>query len=91
MSSYANYCRDQAAECARRVKLANSPEVADSCRNLGLRWLKLARNEGEKRQRYFVILAACGLLCGCYAAEDLRDQTSDLLKTNAEVSAEMKR
>jgi hypothetical protein len=43
MSSYANYCRDQAAECARRVKLANSPEVADSCRNLGLRWLNLAR------------------------------------------------
>ena len=42
-SSYAKYCRDQAAECARRVKLANSPEVAASCRNLGLRWLNLAR------------------------------------------------
>jgi hypothetical protein len=42
MSSYAKYCRDQAAECARRVKLANSPEVADNCRILGLRWLKLA-------------------------------------------------
>ena len=43
MSSYAKYCRDQAAECARRVKLANSPEVAATCRNLGLRWLKLAQ------------------------------------------------
>ena len=43
MSSYAKYCRDQAAECARRVKLANSPEVAETCRNLGLRWLKLAQ------------------------------------------------
>jgi hypothetical protein len=43
MSSYAKYCRDQAAECARRVKLANSPEVAANCRALGLRWLKLAQ------------------------------------------------
>jgi hypothetical protein len=42
MSSYARYCRDQAAECARRVKMASSPEVAASCRDLGLRWLKLA-------------------------------------------------
>jgi hypothetical protein len=42
MSSYARYCRDQAAECARRVKMASSPEVASSCRDLGLRWLKLA-------------------------------------------------
>jgi len=42
MSSYARYCRDQAAECARRVKLASSPEVAANCRALGLRWLKLA-------------------------------------------------
>jgi hypothetical protein len=42
MSSYAKYCRDQAAECARRLKLASSPEVAANCRTLGLRWLKLA-------------------------------------------------
>jgi hypothetical protein len=42
MSSYARYCRDQAAECARRVKLASSPEVVANCRDLGLRWLKLA-------------------------------------------------
>ena len=42
MSSYARYCRDQAEECARRVRLANSPEVAASCRELGRRWLKLA-------------------------------------------------
>ena len=37
--------------------------------------------------RYLVVLAACGLLCGCYAAEDLRDQTSDLFRTNAEIRA----
>jgi hypothetical protein len=42
MSSYARYCRDQAAECARRARLASSPEVVAECRNLGLRWLKLA-------------------------------------------------
>jgi hypothetical protein len=42
MSSYATYCSDQAAECARRAKLARSPEVAAYCRDLGLRWRKLA-------------------------------------------------
>jgi hypothetical protein len=42
MSSYAKYCRDQAAECARRARLASSPEIAASSRNLEQRWLKLA-------------------------------------------------
>jgi len=42
MSSYAKYCRDQAAECARRARLANSPEVAANCLKLELRWIKLA-------------------------------------------------
>jgi hypothetical protein len=42
MSSYARYCRDQAAECARRARLANSPEVAANCLKLELRWIKLA-------------------------------------------------
>jgi hypothetical protein len=42
MSSYATYCRNQAAECARRARLASSPDIAANCRDLGLRWLKLA-------------------------------------------------
>jgi hypothetical protein len=42
MSSYARYCRNQAAECARRARLASSPEIAAERRDLGLRWLKLA-------------------------------------------------
>jgi hypothetical protein len=42
MSSYAKYCQEQAAECARRAKLASSPEVAADRRNLGMRWLRLA-------------------------------------------------
>jgi hypothetical protein len=42
MSSYAKYCRDQAAECARRVRLASSPEIAANCLTLELRWIKLA-------------------------------------------------
>jgi hypothetical protein len=42
MSSYVMYCRAQAAECARRAKLASSPELAAERRNLGLRWLRLA-------------------------------------------------
>jgi hypothetical protein len=42
MSSYARYCRDQAAECARRARMASSPEIAAERRDLGLKWLKLA-------------------------------------------------
>jgi hypothetical protein len=42
MSSYARYCRDQAAECARRARLASSPDIAANSRTLELRWLKLA-------------------------------------------------
>ena len=43
MPSYANYCHDQAADCARRARLASSPEMIAYCRTLGLRRLKLAR------------------------------------------------
>jgi hypothetical protein len=39
---YANYCQDQAAACARRARLASSPEIVAYCRTLELRWLKLA-------------------------------------------------
>ena len=42
MSSYVKYCKAQAAECARRAKLASSPELAAERSSLGLRWLKLA-------------------------------------------------
>jgi hypothetical protein len=42
MSSYAKYCRDQAAECARRARLAPSPEIASDCLKLELRWIRLA-------------------------------------------------
>ncbi len=50
-SSYATYCRDQAAECARRAKLARSPEVAAYCRDLGLRWRKLAERARKPDSR----------------------------------------
>lgn len=46
MSSYAKYCRDQAAECARRARLAFSPEIAANSRTLEQRWLKLAARAG---------------------------------------------
>jgi hypothetical protein len=42
MSSYAKYCRDQAAECARRARLARSPEIVANSRSLEQRWLRLA-------------------------------------------------
>jgi hypothetical protein len=41
-SSYVMYCQAQAAECARRARLASSPELAAERRDLGLRWLRLA-------------------------------------------------
>ncbi len=48
MSSYAKYCRDQAAECARRARLARSPEIADNCRTLEQRWLTLASRSEDR-------------------------------------------
>jgi len=36
------YCLAQAAECARRAKLASSLQIAAERRALGLRWLRLA-------------------------------------------------
>jgi hypothetical protein len=42
MSSYATYCQDQATACARRARLASSPEVAMYWRRLGFCWLRLA-------------------------------------------------
>jgi hypothetical protein len=47
MSSYASYCQDQGIDCARRAKLARSPEIATYWRSLGFRWLRLA----EQAQR----------------------------------------
>ncbi|MFL6800107.1 MAG: hypothetical protein ACJ8F3_22195 [Xanthobacteraceae bacterium] len=44
MSSYRRYCREQAGECARRARLARSPEVAANCLKLELRWIKLAES-----------------------------------------------
>jgi hypothetical protein len=44
MSSYATYCRDQATDCARRARLAVSPETAAYYHGLGLRWLRLAEH-----------------------------------------------
>jgi hypothetical protein len=53
MSSYARYCHSQAAECARRAKLAISPDVKAYHQRLGLQWLKLtekARAAGERNE-----------------------------------------
>jgi hypothetical protein len=54
MSSYAKYCREQAGECARRARIASSPEVVANCRMLQERWLKLAdKAELESRRPTF--------------------------------------
>ena len=47
MSSYASYCQDQATDCARRARLASSPQVVAYCRSLEFRWLKLAKQAHE--------------------------------------------
>jgi hypothetical protein len=51
MSSYSKYCREQAADCARRARIASSPEVAASCRTLHERWLKLAERAEKEGRR----------------------------------------
>ena len=43
MSSYARYCREQAEDCARRARVASSPQVAANYRTLENRWLSLAK------------------------------------------------
>jgi hypothetical protein len=47
MSSYAGYCQYQAADCARRARLASSPELVAYCRSLEFRWLRLAEQAQE--------------------------------------------
>ena len=47
MSTYAEYCRDNATACARRAGLASSPEIIAYCRSLERRWLKLAQQAHE--------------------------------------------
>ena len=42
MSSYASYCQDQRTECARRARLARSPEIATYWQGLAANWLRLA-------------------------------------------------
>jgi hypothetical protein len=47
VSSYATYCQDQAADCARRARSASSPVIVAYCRSLELRWLMLAAQQQE--------------------------------------------
>jgi hypothetical protein len=47
MSSYARYCQDRATACARRARLASSPEIIAYCRDLEFRWLRLAEQAHE--------------------------------------------
>jgi hypothetical protein len=47
MLSCASYCQDQTADCARRARLASSPEIAAYCRSLKYGWLRLAKRAQE--------------------------------------------
>ena len=47
MSSYATYCQDQAIACARRARLASSPEIVVYCRTLEFRWQRFAEQAQE--------------------------------------------
>jgi hypothetical protein len=65
MSSYSKYCREQAADCARRASIASSPEVAANCRALHERWRKLAE-KAEKESRRPVYRTDAGLAARPY-------------------------
>ena len=43
--SYAEFCQDQASDCARRARLARSAQIATYY--LGWRWLRLAEQAQE--------------------------------------------
>ena len=47
MSSYATYCQHQATDCARRARLAKSPDIVAYYQGLELRWLSLAEHAQE--------------------------------------------
>ena len=47
MSSYVSYCQYQATDCARRARLASSPEIEAYCRSLECRRLRLAEQAQE--------------------------------------------
>ena len=47
MSSYSTYCQEQATDCARRARLARSPDVVAYYQGLELRWLSLAGHAQE--------------------------------------------
>jgi hypothetical protein len=48
MSSYASYCQDQVCACARRARLATSPEIVAYCRSLEVHWLRLVAQAQEE-------------------------------------------
>jgi hypothetical protein len=45
--SYAEFCQDQASDCARRARLARSAQIAAYYQDLGWRWLRLAEQAQE--------------------------------------------
>jgi len=45
--SYAEFCQDQASDCARRARLARSTQIAAYYQDLGWRWLRLAEQAQE--------------------------------------------
>ena len=53
MSSYAMYCQKQAADCARRARIASSPDIVARYRQLGLEWVKLAQRERAGMRSWF--------------------------------------
>jgi hypothetical protein len=45
--SYAEFCLDQASDCARRARLARSTQIAAYYQDLAWRWLRLAEQAQE--------------------------------------------
>ena len=79
--SYASYCQDQSTDCARRARLASSPEVATYWRCLGLRWLRLA----EQAQGGALVNASDEVEASSFHFSDLYlERETTHAKTNAD-------
>ena len=83
MSSYASYCQDQSTDCARRARLASSPEVASYWRCLGLRWIRLA-DQAQRPAGTFVNASDEGEASSFHLSDLYLERETTRAKTNAD-------
>jgi hypothetical protein len=82
MSSYASYCQDQVTDCARRARLASSPQVAAYWRCLGFRWLRLC--EQAQGPSGALVNASDEVEASSFHSSDGLERETKHAKTNAD-------